>query len=299
MQCKKIKLWPERPDVYLRAYLPDDGPSLLAGRPRPAVIVCPGGGYQLCAEKEGEPAALQFAAMGWHAFVLHYSVYGAASGTGEFASPGAPVCEKTLYPAAALDLGKAVLTLREKAEELSLDPEKLALCGFSAGAHNCAVYLTRLPMLAEKLGCAPQALRAAAAVLCYGVYDLEKPAGAALSDMDRALHLTLLGEETPAPERLREISPLHGVTADFPPSFLWATASDEMVPVGNTLSLSAALSAVGVPFETHVFERGRHAMSTATPLAAGRKRDVSPEVRQWLPLAEAFLNRYIPLPLGK
>ena len=96
MQCKKIKLWSDRPDVYLRAYLPDDGPGLLAGRPRPAVILCPGGAYQLCAEKEGEPAALQFAAMGYHAFVLHYSVYGAASGTMGFAGPGSPVCEKTL-----------------------------------------------------------------------------------------------------------------------------------------------------------------------------------------------------------
>ena len=294
MQCKRIKLRPERPDVYLSAYLPGDGPSLLAGRPRPAVIVCPGGAYQICAEKEGEPAALQFAAMGYHAFVLHYSVYGAASGTGAFAGPGAEKCENTLFPAAAEDLALAVKTLRDKAEELFLDPEKIAVCGFSAGAHNCAAFLAGRTGLAGALGCAPEELRAAAALLCYGVYDLEK---ASPDDMDRALYLTLLGEETPAPERLHEISPIHGVTADFPPCFLWATAADEMVPVRQTLDMAARLADAGIPLELHVFERGGHAMSTATPLAAGRKRDVSAEVRQWLPLAEGFLNRHIPLPL--
>lgn len=294
MQCKKIKLWPERSDVYLRAYLPDDGSSLLAGRPRPAVILCPGGAYQICAEKEGEPAALQFVAMGYHAFVLHYSVYGAASGTMGFASPGSPVCEKTLFPAAALDLAKAVLTLREKAVELSLDPEKLAVGGFSAGAHNCAAFLAGLDGLAETLGCAPEALRPAAALLCYGVYDLEKPQP---DNMDRTLYLTLLGEPDPAPERLREISPIHGVSNRFPPCFLWATSADEMVPVEQTLRMAEALAGAGVPIELHIFERGGHALSTASPLAASRKRDVNDDVRKWIPLAEAFLQRHMPLPL--
>ncbi len=294
MQCKKIKLRPERPDVYLRAYLPDDGPSLLAGRPRPAVILCPGGAYQICAEKEGEPAALQFAAMGYHAFVLHYSVYGAASGSGGFASPDSPPCEATLFPAAALDLAKAVLTLREKAGELSLDADRIAVGGFSAGAHNCAAFLAGLPELAEKLGCAPEVLRPAAALLCYGVYDLEKPSP---DDMDRMLYLTLLGEKDPAPERLREISPIHGVTGRFPPCFLWATAADEMVPVRQTLDMGAALADAGVPFELHVFEKGGHALSTASPLAAGRRRDVNEDVRKWVGLAEAFLQRHMPLPL--
>ena len=294
MQCKKIKLWPDRPDVYLRAYLPDDGPGLLAGRPRPAVILCPGGAYQLCAEKEGEPAALQFVAMGYHAFVLHYSVYGAATGTGGFASPGSPVCEKTLFPAAALDLARAIATLRAQAEQLSLDPDKIAVCGFSAGAHNCAAFLAGLEGLAETLSCPPEQLRPAAALLCYGVYDMEKPEP---DDMDRALNLTLLGEEEPAPERLREISPIHGVSERFPPCFLWATAADPMVPVRQTLNMAAALSAAGVPIETHVFERGGHALSTASPLAAGRKRDLDADAAKWLGLAEAFLRRHLPLPL--
>ncbi len=297
MQCKKIKLWPDRPDVYLRAYLPDDSPALLAGRPRPAVIVCPGGAYQICAEKEGEPAALQFVAMGYAAFVLHYSVYGAATGTMGFASPGSPVCEKTLYPAAARDLAQAFLTLRGQAATLSLDPERIAVCGFSAGAHNCAAFLTGGERLAETLSCPPENLRAAAALLCYGVYDMQKPEGEEPDAMTCALHLTLLGEETPDNERLKEISPLFAVKPGLPPCFLWATAADEMVPVGQTLSMAAALAEAGVPFELHVFERGGHAMSTATPLAAGRRRDVDADVRKWIPLAEAFLQRHMPLPL--
>ena len=294
MQCKKIKLRPDRPDVYLRAYLPDDGFSMLAGRPRPAVIVCPGGAYQLCAEKEGEPAALQFVAMGYHAFVLHYSVYGAASGTGAFAGPGAEKCENTLFPAAATDLALAIRTLREQADELSLDPEKIAVCGFSAGAHNCAAFLAGRTDLAGALGCAPEALRPAAALLCYGVYDLAK---AEPDDMDRALYLTLLGEETPSPGQLRTVSPIHGVNGSFPPCFLWATAADPMVPVRQTLDMAAALADAGVPAETHVFQRGGHALSTASPLCAGKPEDVDPDAGKWVGLAEAFLRRNMPLPL--
>lgn len=294
MLCKRIKLRPDRPDVVLNAYLPGDGTSLLAGRPRPAVIVCPGGAYQFCAEKEGEPAALQFVAMGYHAFVLHYSVYAAASGTGGFAGPESEKCEATLFPAAALDLALAIRTLREKAEELSLDPERIAVCGFSAGAHNCAAFLAGLEGFAETLGCAPETLRPAAALLCYGVYDLEKPQP---DDMDRAMYLTLLGEREPAPERLRAISPIHGVRGSFPPCFLWATAADEMVPVRQTLNMAAALSDAGVPAETHVFERGGHALSTASPLSAGRKSEVDPDAGKWVSLAEAFLRRHVPLPL--
>ena len=72
---EKKLLWPGREDVSLTTYVLDDSQEMLAGKARPAVIVCPGGAYLSCSDREGEPVALRFNAMGYHAFVLRYSVY--------------------------------------------------------------------------------------------------------------------------------------------------------------------------------------------------------------------------------
>ena len=40
---------------------------------RPAVLILPGGGYEYCSQRESEPAAMQFLAAGYQAFVLEYS----------------------------------------------------------------------------------------------------------------------------------------------------------------------------------------------------------------------------------
>ena len=64
-------------DVYRpNRYALDTRFVLRDGGTHPFAVICPGGAYQICGEKEGEPAALQFAAMGYHAFVLRYSVLG-------------------------------------------------------------------------------------------------------------------------------------------------------------------------------------------------------------------------------
>ena len=305
MICKKVKLWPDRPDVYLKTYMPEDSPMLLAGKPRPAVIICPGGGYQFCADPEAEPVALKFVAMGYHAFVLNYSVYSAAAGIPpQFAGPESPVCEKTIWPAAALDLGKAVLTLREKAEEWGLDADRIAISGSSAGAHNCAMYMTSIeePAIYETLGCTSEELRVAAAILCYGVYDLEAifdyTPVPELEMLNRAMNLTLFGERTPTKEQLRALSPVFRDVKNAPPCFLWATAGDEMVPVVQTLQMAAALTKAGVPIEVHVFEEGPHAMSTASPISAATVFDVNEDVAKWVNLAEYWLRKRFALPLA-
>ena len=84
MISKTIQLYENRPDVNLTAYVWSDSPSLQNGRSRPAVLICPGGAYLMCADREAEPVALRFAAMGYHAFVLRYSTY---SGGTQFVLP--------------------------------------------------------------------------------------------------------------------------------------------------------------------------------------------------------------------
>ena len=80
MYSEKIKLIEGRDDVTLTTYVLDDSPEMLNGKKRPAVIICPGGAYLNCSEREGEPVAMAFAMMGYHAFVLRYSTYTNAKG---------------------------------------------------------------------------------------------------------------------------------------------------------------------------------------------------------------------------
>jgi len=140
MMTQTIKLYKERDDVTLTTYVLADSPELLNGRKRPAVLVCPGGGYLGCSDREAEPVALRFATMGYHAFVLRYSTY--LNGERGFVTDHRTmeVNPNSVYPSPMRDIGKAFLTIRAYADDWLVDVEQIALCGFSAGAHNCAMY---------------------------------------------------------------------------------------------------------------------------------------------------------------
>ena len=103
-------------DGVLTGYLRDTQ-EFEKERLRPAVVICPGGSYAECSGREGEPYALRFLTMGYQAFVLDYSV--------------APV----RFPAALLELARAVALVREKADQWQIDPEQIFVCGSSAGGH--------------------------------------------------------------------------------------------------------------------------------------------------------------------
>ena len=88
-----------------------------AGWNKPALILCPGGGYEMTSDREAEPMAMQFLAMGYHVAILRYSVCPAR------------------YPAALLQVAESVLYLKEHADEYHIDPEKIVVQGCSAGGH--------------------------------------------------------------------------------------------------------------------------------------------------------------------
>lgn len=176
MLPQTIRLYEDRLDVTLTTYLWSDSPVLQNGRKRPAVLICPGGAYLICSDREAEPVALRFAAMGYHAFVLRYSTYSEGAPfilplSGE--APNLPVNPQCVHPAPMRDLAKAFLVIREHAEKWLVDAEKITLCGFSAGAHNCAMYAVywHTPIIHEFFGKEPEAFKPAAAILAYGLYD--------------------------------------------------------------------------------------------------------------------------------
>ena len=108
-------------NARLLGYILDAHDEMPNAKVRPAVLILPGGGYHRTSEREAEPIAMEFLAMGYHAFVLHYSVK-----------------EDSLFPR-PLDEAEACLRLiRENAEDWGVIPDKIAAIGFSAGGHLCA-----------------------------------------------------------------------------------------------------------------------------------------------------------------
>jgi acetyl esterase/lipase len=298
-----IPLYPDRGDVTLTTYVLADSPELLGGQRRPAVLVCPGGAYLGCSDREAEPVALRFAAMGYHAFVLRYSTYNEGAWGAAPIGADLPVNPRSVHPAPVRDIGRAFLAIRQGADEWRVDTDRIAICGFSAGAHNCAMYAVYWhdPLIGEFLGAEPAALRPAAAILCYGIHDYHLMFGAVTDPLAQALSdaasIAFLGVKTPAPELLDAVSPALHVSQQTPPTFLWATAADELVPAENTTRMATALAQARVPFEVHIFEAGAHGLSLADQSTADSLLHVDEDARQWVALAESWLKKRFALPL--
>ena len=124
MKIEQFQLYKDDPMVTLTAYILDDSPEMLNGAKRPAVLVCPGGAYMFTSDREADPVAIRFAAMGYHAFVLRYSVY---SNSGiRFPMPGqSPAYKKSVYPGPTREIGMAMLLIRSHAEEWHVDMDKI------------------------------------------------------------------------------------------------------------------------------------------------------------------------------
>jgi acetyl esterase/lipase len=226
------------------------------------LLILPGGGYQVHSVPEAEPVALSFLNLGVQCFVLNYSL--------------AP----DRYPQQLLEAAAAVAYLRAHKEEYGID--RIAVCGFSAGGHlaGCLGNLWNLPRLSETLSLPPERLRPDAVILGYPVI--------CYTEGNMSFQNLLGGEATE-----KEISLLsleQSVTAENPPTFLWATVTDEMVPVGNSMAYAQALLNAGVPLEFHLFPSGPHVTSVGTEESAYRKGCINPHAAHWVELCGEWLK---------
>jgi len=242
MTQEKLMLWEGRPPAsspdsdflpYLETFL------LPASEARGAVLVCPGGGYTMRAPHEAAPIAESYNAAGFHAFVVQYRV--------------AP----NLHPAPLLDVARALRLIRSNAAAWNVDPDKIAVCGFSAGGHLTGTIGVHygLPDVntgdtLDGISCRPDALILSYAVLSSGAM---RHAGS----FDN-----LLGPNAD-PEMIALMSLENQATEGTPPAFLWHTADDAVVPVANSLLFAEALATHGVPFELHIYPHGAHGLGLA------------------------------------
>lgn len=290
MKTETINLYEDRNDVILTTYIQ-------SGKKRPAILVCPGGAYLTCADSEGEPVALAFAAMGYHAFVLRYSVYGEeafAKGLQNVESK-----ENCQYPRPMQDIGCAMMIIKDHANEWGLDAERVVICGFSAGAHNCAMYANNWfnPVITDYFKRDAELFRPIACILGYGLSDYiflnEENKKASQSDrmFFEASNTAFLGSANVGNDKLLEVSPARNVSNQTPPMFLWATSTDQLVPVQHTVRMAHALADAKIPFEMHVFEEGPHGLSLATHASAEALSQLYPDVAKWVGLADAWLQK--------
>ncbi len=247
---------PGHPKASLEGYLLDCEITLGQEKSRPAVLVCPGGGYAYCSPREGEPVALSYAARGFHAFVLRYS-------TGHDAGGFAPLAE----------VSWAIGHIRENAQSWHIDPQKIAVCGFSAGGHLAL----SSGLLAENK---PNAM-----ILGY-------PATAApnLPHMDFLLKI-LEGRSDVTDADAEKYDLVPKITKEAPPVFLAATAEDLLTAFG-ALPVAKAYSDLGMPYELHVFQYGPHGYSLANEVTAdGSSRMLEPCFAQWQELSVQWLRK--------
>ena len=268
MVCNRIDIWSgqpydESPQPGFRPVL--DTYLLDGAKKRGAVLVLPGGGYSFTSEREGEPIATRFAAAGYHAFVLWYSV--------------AP----HRHPQPVADVARALCVIREHAEAWNLDPDKIAVIGFSAGGHlasSIAVHWNK-PWLACIPGIRTEWAKPNALLLSY-------PVISSGPFTHRGSFDCLLGEDAPE-EALALMSSEKQVGGHVPPTFLWHTFADGLVPVENSLLFAQALRTAGVPFELHVFPDGFHGLSTVDAETC-TPDVVDPHVGGWMKLAVEWLD---------
>lgn len=249
-------------------YFLDNSPEIDPERKRPVVLICPGGGYEMTSDREGEALAIKFMAMGYHAAVLRYSVAPAR------------------FPEAMLQLASAVALLRENAEKWHIDENKIVIQGSSAGGHLAAslgVFWNKA-FVAERLGADSEKVRPNALLLSYPVITSGEKA-------HQGSFKSILGEEYEDEEKRKALSLEYCVTKDTPPTFLWHTATDNTVPVENSLLFFQALHSMDIPAELHIYPVGCHGLSLANEETVGRNGyGIQKECESWIQLAGDWMK---------
>ena len=283
-----IKMKGSEEYAALYTYIQDYSVNLGVER-RPMVIICPGGGYDHTSDREAEPLALTFGAMGLHAAVLRYSV-----GPSEF-------------PIALSALAYAVSLVKENADKWHVDKDKILVQGSSAGGHLAAClgcfwnkkFLS--DTVSEAVGRAVEAeeIRPSGLILNYPVIS----AGEFGHAGSRAKLTGNLKNADSFTDRKGVsiddfLSLENQVSEAVPPCFIWHTFEDATVPVENSLLFASALRKAGVSTELHVFAHGCHGLGLATCLTAGNiGKEIYPEVNEWVTLARNWIEKNYPMGL--
>jgi len=259
----------QHPDCSLSLFVHDEESS-----PRPAVVICPGGGYHFNSVREAEPIALFYYNAGMNAYLLRYSI-----------APKA----KDYLPLKEIAL--SIKYIRENAVSHNTAPNKIVTCGFSAGGHLAASagILWDIPVIRDTVGItdgsAPEGInRPDGMILSYPVITAGEHA-------HRGSINNLMGtSEYDLSEANKFSLELH-VNKSTPPMFIWHTVTDTCVPVQNTTMLINKYIENGLSFEAHLYPNGHHGLSLANAMVAeGNEAGIDPHVATWADLSVMWIK---------
>jgi acetyl esterase/lipase len=235
-------------------YRPGGGAATAA-----AIVICPGGSYTMLADHEVHTVAVWLNSIGVTAVVLKYRL-----------GP------RYHHPVELQDVARAMRTVRARAAEWGIDPHRIGIMGFSAGGHLASTVATHFDA-GDSMSADPierMSSRPDIAVLAYPVISMRD------GITHQGSRRNLLGDN-PTPALEAALSNEEHVTAQTPPTFLFHTADDPVVPVENSLLFATALRGAKVPFELHVFQHGAHGVGLAQD---------DPVLRDWPGLLQRWLR---------
>lgn len=184
------------------------------------VLMLPGGGYRhLGVENEG------------FAFVPWYNQQGITTAILRYRMPNG-------HPEVPLsDVHQAMRILRERYPD-----SKIGVQGFSAGGHLASTAATHFT---------DSLTRPDFAILYYPVIAMSGP------NSHEGSRIRLIGEN-PTDETVTLYNNHLQVTTDTPPTILFHSSDDTVVPVANSLDFYSALVANNVPASLHIYPTGGH-----------------------------------------
>ena len=240
----------------LTVFLPD--PDKANGA---AVIVCPGGSYYWLSWKtEGTEVAERLAEAGFTAFVLNYR----HAGTRYFLF-GNMAVPQNHYPDALNDLREAVIEVRCRASEYSVDPGKVGVMGFSAGGH---LVLNSGEEVVEDQGISslPSFI-----VSVYPVVTMTDE-----TIVHKRSRTALLGKHRNDPELRHRLSMELNIPSGMPPVFLVNCLDDPTVDYRNSVVMDHSLTESGIPHKYIQYPTGGHGFG-----ASSLKADWFPLFLDW------------------
>ncbi len=236
---------------------------------RPAVVIVPGGGYWHVSKREGEPISNAFMALGFQTFILNYLC--------------AP--QSARYPEQLLELSATVDYIRKHAQELNVNEKEIFVIGFSAGGHlagNLSVAYSKIKNFSKvDLDCKPTAVGLAYPVISYN-YGHTGSFDNLLQGYSDSEKLSLI----------KDINLDEKVTSNTPPTFLWCTSQDKIVPPENTLKYALALDKAKVLYELHIYPLGAHGLSNGSEEVNSFAYGV-PKVSGWIKDCADFFRMFV------
>ncbi len=231
----------------------------------PALLICPGGGYGMLSKREGEPVALEFLARGYVTIILNYSTITTAS--------------KSLYPMQLNELMATVDYLVNNHSMYGLDPDKIFVMGFSAGGHLACNLGVEYP---QHLSTYKLKIRG----ICLAYPVISSVFGISGNTYNNLLN----GYNPDEKEVLMKRLSFDGADLEqFPPTFIWATNTDELVSPLNSIVFVEKLSQYKRPCEFHLFPTGPHGLSTCSELINAPIPQLN-QVAEWINMCDRFFR---------